>query len=62
MLNDSNFIKWLALKAFIINEVSNYTKIAILFAVILNKTRANNLLRKISLKIKNKSCNKGLKY
>ena len=44
MLNDSNFIKWLALKAFIINEVSNYTKIAILFAMILNKTRANNLL------------------
>ena len=31
MLNDSNFIKWLALKAFIINEVSNYTKIAIIF-------------------------------
>ena len=31
MLNDDNHIKWLALKASIINEVSNATKIAIIF-------------------------------
>ena len=31
MLNDNNFIKWLALKAFIINKVSNATKIATIF-------------------------------
>ena len=27
MLNDINFIEWLALKAFIVNKVSNTTKI-----------------------------------
>ena len=31
MPNDNNFIKWLVLKAFIKNEVSNATKIAIIF-------------------------------
>ena len=35
MLNDKNFIKWLTLKAFfIINKVSNDTKIAIIFIAI----------------------------
>ena len=31
MINYNNFIKWLVLKAFIKNEVSNATKIAIIF-------------------------------
>ena len=31
MLNDNNFIKWLALKAFTINKVSNATQIVTVF-------------------------------
>ena len=31
MINDNNFIKCLAVKTFIINEVDNATKIAIIF-------------------------------
>ena len=49
MLNDiNNFIKWLALKTFMINEVSNATKIK--QERTLSKTRPNILLQKISLK------------
>ena len=33
MLSDNSFIKWLALKAFVINEVSHATKIAIIFII-----------------------------
>ena len=67
----NNFTKWLALKPFLINKVSNSKKITILFIffmksifslvistltesieslMILNKTRASNLLQKIFIK------------
>ena len=34
MPNDINFIKWLVLKAFIINKISNAAKIAIIFVFV----------------------------
>ena len=67
----NNFTKWLALKPFLINKVSNSKKITILFIffmksifslvistltesieslMILNKTKASNLLQKIFIK------------